>query len=598
MNQYVPPHAPQQTYSQGFWYAIIAAVLYLVNSMILMINMLGYFLGHYPQHFDLNDHQRTLILQTMMFFLWLAGGAAVFAGTCGWSYVDSLYFCDVTILTVGFGDFVPPNDLSRGLVFPFSVGGIIMLGLMVSSINRFSAEISHDKVLKKHVEKERLRTLSHSIGRPVSDLPEKIFTEGQQPQISGPIDMASPRSVSFKTETGDDPTSPSIDHLLDEHGELPRKRHKVARRVVGHKLARKIPPRPERALRLQEEKDRFDAMRRIQDNTHKWKRWWNLLLSITAFGVLWCVGAVVFWIAEQREQHLNYFEALYFCYVSLLTIGYGDLSPRSNAGKPFFVVWSLLAIPLMTILIGDLSDTVVASFKRGTAQVADWTVLPQAGRWRNFLTRIGMAGWVQSRAEKHAAQKRVVEGFTVAEEERGPPTLEQLAEGEPDEDDLAQRLAVAIRRTSDDLSLQPPKKYSYEEWAEFTRLIRFSSESEGQVESEEETSGLIDWDWIGKDSPMLAEQTEAEWILDRLCESLQRYLMKHIPQHKRKKKQRRDRGERRMDKVHEEDEADILATSETFDHAAKEDKAGDGEATKDNNAGDAGAARKGPSGQQ
>ena len=47
--------------------------------MILMVNMLGYFLGHYPQHFDLDDDQRTLILQTMMFFFWLAGGAAVFA---------------------------------------------------------------------------------------------------------------------------------------------------------------------------------------------------------------------------------------------------------------------------------------------------------------------------------------------------------------------------------------------------------------------------------------------------------------------------------------------------------------------------------------
>ncbi len=36
-----------------------------------------------------------------------------------------LYFCDVTILTVGFGDIVPSNDIGRGLVFPYSVGGIM-----------------------------------------------------------------------------------------------------------------------------------------------------------------------------------------------------------------------------------------------------------------------------------------------------------------------------------------------------------------------------------------------------------------------------------------------------------------------------------------
>lgn len=90
MNEFVPPVAPGQLYSQGYWHAVIAAILYLVSSMILMLNMLGYFLGHYPQHFELSDEQRNLILQTMMFFMWLAGGAAVFGKVEGWSYVDAV----------------------------------------------------------------------------------------------------------------------------------------------------------------------------------------------------------------------------------------------------------------------------------------------------------------------------------------------------------------------------------------------------------------------------------------------------------------------------------------------------------------------------
>ncbi len=90
MNEFVPPVPPNQLYSQGFWHAVIAAVLYLVSSMALMLNMLGYFLGHYPQHFELSDEQRNLILQTMLFFIWLAGGAGAFAKVEGWSYVDSV----------------------------------------------------------------------------------------------------------------------------------------------------------------------------------------------------------------------------------------------------------------------------------------------------------------------------------------------------------------------------------------------------------------------------------------------------------------------------------------------------------------------------
>jgi len=40
----------------------------------------------------------------------------------------------------------------------------------------------------------------------------------------------------------------------------------------------------------------------------------------------------------------------------------------------------------------------------------------------------------------------------------------------------------------------------------------------------EEEEGLVEWDWIGKDSPMMARQSEPEFVLDRLCESLARYM--------------------------------------------------------------------------
>jgi potassium channel subfamily K len=35
---------------------------------------------------------------------------------------------------------------------------------------------------------------------------------------------------------------------------------------------------------------------------------------------------------------------------------------------------------------------------------------------------------------------------------------------------------------------------------------------------------LIEWDWIGEDSPMMSKGSEAEFVLDRLCESMQRYI--------------------------------------------------------------------------
>lgn len=41
------------------------------------------------------------------------------------------------------------------------------------------------------------------------------------------------------------------------------------------------------------------------------------------------------------------------------------------------------------------------------------------------------------------------------------------------------------------------------------------------LEMEEED--VIEWDWLGEDSPLMASASEPEFILEKLCESLVRY---------------------------------------------------------------------------
>ena len=236
MHTYMPPSRPEQTFSQGFWYAVIAACMYLVCSMLLMINMLGYFLGHYPQHFTLTESQRTLILQTMLFFVWLAGGAAIFLivekkygsdrpGDMNWSYVNALYFCDVTILTVGFGDLYATNDVSRGLVFPYSVGGIIMLGLMVSSISKFATELGSENIVRKHVERTRMRTVGRTVTTSLELQHRRAFANGERPSISAPmnpVDQSRTKRVQIADEKDDGPAgndSPPSSPCSQEHPE-------------------------------------------------------------------------------------------------------------------------------------------------------------------------------------------------------------------------------------------------------------------------------------------------------------------------------------------------------------------------------------------
>lgn len=567
MNNYIPPIRPGETYSQGFWHAIIAATLYLIGSMILMINMLGYFLGHYPQHFDLDDDQRTLILQTMMFFFWLAGGAAVFSKVSGFTYANALYFCDVTVLTIGFGDITAINDAGRGLVFPYSVIGIIFLGLMINSIRKFAAGMSKDKVIRKHQLNERERTFGRTVtserelrdrlGLPKRQNTNRSRSTSLQRLPSNPLEHRTSldqyghfkvrgRTIVFKEQKK--PNTPAVLNASGRggagraHEALPQDAN-PQRHASGQKLFQ-LSKRRDRLFLLKEERDRFNAMRDIQAHTSRFKQYYALSMSFLAFGILWCVGAAVFMVAEERLQGLSYFQSLYFCYVSLLTIGYGDFSPKSNAGKPFFVLWSLIAIPTMTILISDMGDTVISAINRGTFTLADWTVMPKAGVWHDFLqAHPRLRGWLERKTKEREEKNRVAKGFALqnpeeeVDIERLPSSSERektredeaenldiakiAAEEKLSDHDLARRLALAIRKTANDLRADKPKKYDYEEWVEFTRLIRFSGRQEGEDEEEEE--GALEWDWIGEDSPMLADMSETEWVLDKLCESLNRY---------------------------------------------------------------------------
>lgn len=223
--------------------------------------------------------------------------------------------------------------------------------------------------------------------------------------------------------------------------------------------------------------------------------------------------------------------------ISLVTadLAIGDLAPKSNPGRPFFVVWSLIAVPTMTILVSDLGDTVISKFKHGTFALADFTVLPKAGVWRHFLERHPwLLDWLMKRKERKAAQKRLEEGLPIgpeAEAEEEPPTIDQLAAEQPTRADLARKLARWINRTAHDVKDHSKKRYNYEEWVEITLLIRFTAKTEAELEIEEtDEDGLVQWDWLGENSPMMARGSEAEFVLDRLCESMNRYV-RHAARH-------------------------------------------------------------------
>lgn len=187
------------------------------------------------------------------------------------------------------------TDLGRGLLFPYSVGGIITLGLIVASLYRAARELGEDNIVQKDIKRRREQTLQLTVtnSQEYRHRERQLVRRGTfgRLKISGP---SAPRP--YRTAMGDDSKQTSS---------YPRNR--AVPLVINRKP---------RLLLLKEEKDRFDAMRRIQADSKKFRRWMALIWSVTTFLILWCVGAVVFWQTEQSTQGMTYFQALYFWYVT------------------------------------------------------------------------------------------------------------------------------------------------------------------------------------------------------------------------------------------------------------------------------------------
>ncbi|KAF2273639.1 voltage-gated potassium channel [Westerdykella ornata] len=479
--------------TQAYYYGIIAAALYFIIASMMVMTTIGAYTGHYRKGFKLTSSQRTLMLQTIMFMVYLLLGALVYSHIEGWPFLDALFWAEFTLLTVGLGgEFVPLTHSGRGLLFPYAIAGIVMLGLVVGSVRSLALERGKQKMSARLLEMRR----------------------------------------------------ESVIRSLDNH--------EGSVKLGAFEKIKVKQPLSERERREEE----FKIMRRVQRKADKRRRYYALAMSSLAACLLWCLGAMVFWFSE-KPQGWSYFVSLYFTYTTLLTIGYGDYTPQSNSAKPFFVFWTLLAVPTLTILISNMGDTVIQAFEDLTIWLGSITVLPDEGGFQAL--KVGFQRLREGKLYKSpdnedeknqgSAEEIILDRLARHMEEE---EIEEAEEAETELDSLERDirfyhfvLAKEIRALMKDVSMSPPKEYTYHEWAYFLLLL-------GQDESDashhtrpglkhtilphEPDLGTAEgvehenrWSWLGIRSPLMSNQSEAQWLLERLTMTLELEMRKMQP---------------------------------------------------------------------
>lgn len=261
--------------SGGYFFGCFTCGIYFVCFLLLLINYSGYLLKEYDETFILDESQRGLMIHTVMLGVWLVVGAGMFSRLIGpVPYSLSMYFCSITVLTIGLGDVVPLTNVARALSLAFTFFGVLELGLVIAWLRQFILSNIGPTLFWHRLEKARKRLLK--------SLAEKnIVLTGKQS---------------------------------------------------------------------------FEVMTRLRIQCELQERVVSIISTLASYLVFWLMGALVFCRAEKW----TYFNATYFCFLCLLTTGYGDLAPKTSLGRSFFVIWALAAIPMMTILISSVGDALFA----------------------------------------------------------------------------------------------------------------------------------------------------------------------------------------------------------------------------------------------
>lgn len=278
---------PKYVPSEGFYFAAFTSGNYFVCMLILVINFMGYSLKKYPPTFNLDQRQRTLMLFTILFSTWTVIGAFTMGSLIDdISYGSALYYCIVSFLTIGLGDILPETSGAKVAVLVFSLGGVLIMGLIVATLRLVILSSAAPAIFWNDVEKTRIALLAQ----------------------------------------------------LDKEN---------------------------RHLTLEESFHEMRVLRRKVKSRHKKV---SLALTIAVFMIFWLIGALIF----QKIEKWSYFNAMYFCFLCLITIGYGDYAPKTSLGRVFFVSWAVGAVPLMTILVSNVGDTLYEISNDISAWFSTW----------------------------------------------------------------------------------------------------------------------------------------------------------------------------------------------------------------------------------
>eukprot|EP00937_MAST-01D_sp_MAST-1D-sp2_P002284 g2284.t1 len=253
----------------------------------------------------------SFVASVLIILVYYAGSWAWYSHEEGWSLVDCLYFAVVTCTTIGYGDLTPTSDASMWFTIGFAFVGILVVLLALEEVGSWMQQ-QHNELHARALRK----TLSA-------------------------IHSAAHRHKAIQHE----------DHIWKS-----RLRNIVRASVTGIRRALAqlvlcLVDSYERALAAVV---RFDR-RLVQRFGAPYDRPRTFVVTVVEIGLpvvayLW-LGAIL-----GALEHWSFVESIYFSSMTLTTIGYGDFSPKTRAGRLFAIFYIPMALGVLFLTLKRLHE--------------------------------------------------------------------------------------------------------------------------------------------------------------------------------------------------------------------------------------------------